>query len=440
MLTKLRNKLRALRHDRRGSVAILAAVSMPVILGSLGIGVEVASWQATKRSLQNAADSAAMAAATNGSGTYLTEASAVARRYGFQNGQGGVTVTAVNNQVCPDGSTKCYRVTIAKVQPLLLAQVVGFNGDTEVDGQPAKLIQATALAIQGESPREYCVVALATSGTVQGIRANGVPKANLAGCSVMSNTNAVCNGHDLNADFGDANGTSDGCGHVQNSNVKKIEDQYASRASKIPANPCNGNYFAAPSKKKDDAWPSANTLVGLLDKDSYAICGDGHASGPIIVSKPNTVITVYGGSLDLEDYTMITQPGASVTLLFAGPNLSGHKHIPMGTGGFNIEAPKTGDWAGVAMYQDPALTSGVDLTEAGNTPTWDITGLVYMPHSSVTFSGVVNKSSNGASCFVLVVDNVTINGTGSILNHGGCKDAGLIMPSTPVPSRGELVS
>jgi hypothetical protein len=50
----------------------------------------------------------------------------------------------------------------------------------------------------------------------------------------------------------------------------------------------------------------------------------------------------------------------------------------------------------------------------------------------VTFSGAVNKSSNGSSCFELVVDNITINGTGSILAHGGCAAAGVTLPTNNV--------
>jgi len=50
----------------------------------------------------------------------------------------------------------------------------------------------------------------------------------------------------------------------------------------------------------------------------------------------------------------------------------------------------------------------------------------------VTFSGAVNKSSNGASCFALVVDNITINGTGDILAKGGCAAAGLNLPTNTV--------
>jgi hypothetical protein len=85
------------------------------------------------------------------------------------------------------------------------------------------------------------------------------------------------------------------------------------------------------------------------------------------------------------------------------------------------------------------LTSGVDISAAGNSPTWDITGLVYLPHASVTFSGAVNKASNGHSCFAMVVDNVTVNGTGSILETGGCAAAGLNMPTGNLPGRGQLV-
>jgi hypothetical protein len=51
----------------------------------------------------------------------------------------------------------------------------------------------------------------------------------------------------------------------------------------------------------------------------------------------------------------------------------------------------------------------------------------------------VNKASNGKSCFVLVADSLLVNGTGNILAHGECPQAGLGMPSSPQPSRGLLV-
>ena len=54
-----------------------------------------------------------------------------------------------------------------------------------------------------------------------------------------------------------------------------------------------------------------------------------------------------------------------------------------GDGTLDFNAPTTGPWKGIAIYQDPNLTTGVDISEAGNTPTWKITGMVYLPHASV---------------------------------------------------------
>jgi hypothetical protein len=113
--------------------------------------------------------------------------------------------------------------------------------------------------------------------------------------------------------------------------------------------------------------------------------------------------------------------------------------VPVGNGILDFAAPTSGIWSGMAIYQAPNLTSGVNISDAGNSPTWKITGMAYFPHASVTFSGAVNKSSHGKSCVGLVADNITINGTGSILAHGECDEAGLTLPTGPALGRGKLV-
>ena len=324
---------------------------------------------------------------------------------------------------------------------MMLAQIVGYNGDaTLLNGTPAKLISAKAVAIQANGPREYCILALAGSGDPEALRSNGAPNADLSGCNTMSNSNATCNGHDLDADIGDAHGDNNGCGKKRNSNVDKVADPYASLASNIPSKTCS-TYPIAPEKKKDPPLPSSNTLHGLVTQAQLddAGCGDVVLSGPVFVTEPNSVLVVRNGSLDLSTFKMETKPGASLTIIFTGGDTS-RTHTPLGTGTFDIQAPKEGTWKGVAMYQDPAMTGGVDISEAGNSPTWNITGLVYLPKASVTFSGAVSKSSNGAACFGLVVDNLRINGTGSILSHGECAEAGLALPYSLMPARGKLVS
>ena len=163
-------------------------------------------------------------------------------------------------------------------------------------------------------------------------------------------------------------------------------------------------------------------------------------TGNVTVNAPsNAVLVIENGQLDTNGYSITTSSGSGLTVVFSGTNSGSYTHAPTGGGTLDISSPTTGPWKGVALYQDPSLTSGVDISAAGNSPTWDISGLVYLPHSSVTFSGAVNKASNGQSCFAMVVDNLLINGTGSILETGGCAAQGLNMPTGDLPGRGQLV-
>ena len=110
-------------------------------------------------------------------------------------------------------------------------------------------------------------------------------------------------------------------------------------------------------------------------------------------------------------------------------------------GALNITAPTFGPWSGMAIVQDPSLTNGVDVSAAGNSPTWDITGLIYMPHAQIQLKGAIDKSTFGNQCVVMVADNFQISGTGGVMKTdiGGCPAAGLNMPQATIPGTAKLV-
>lgn len=453
LLRSIKTRARRFAADRRGNVAIIAALALPALMGTFGLGAEVASWYANQRDMQNAADSAALAAASNASTNYDTEAKAVTTQYGFKDGQAGVAVAVSNATPCPAGvtdpmgGTNCYSVSISRNMPLVLAQFVGYSGDATVSGAPAKQIHATAIAVQGAVPRPYCLVTLGQGGVT--LRTNGSPFADLSGCNIMSNGDATCNGHNLQADNGDAHGANTGCGIVQHSNMPLLPDPYSGLASNIPPDPCSSlfpgqPYASEPATKNGPALRPQNVFSGGAQQLGAVqpICGDLQLQGNTTITNTNgpTALVIYNGNLDLNGFTLSTAAGSQVSIVFAGDNASNYGHVPMGGGGLDIQGATSGVWKGVALYQAPNLTQNVNISAAGNSPTWDISGLVYLPHSAVTLSGAVNKSSNGDSCFVLVSDSVLINGTGSILAHGGCAKQGLNVPSNPVPGRGKLVA
>jgi Flp pilus assembly protein TadG len=424
---------RAFIGNERGASIVVVGLTLPAMVGAMGLAAEVSYWHLHHRAMQNAADAAAIAAATNGGANYATEGKAVAAHYGFTDGSGQITVAVTNPATAPGCTTNCYVVTVTNQVSLFLAQIVGYTGSTTVNGKNVTTITATAVAT-AKPAYSYCIVALASSGK-PGIDANGVPDANLNGCNVMSNTSASCSGHDLNAHYGDANGTSTGCGSTQHSGMPKVTDPYASLASNIPADTCGGTYPQEPSKHGDPALPTSNQWAGsYASASTTVVCGDQQLTGNTTLN--NTTLVIENGQLDTNGFTL---NGTGLTLVFTGSNGGGYQHTPTGGGTLNITAPTDGAWSGVAIYQDPSLNTNVDISAAGNSPTWDISGLVYLPHSSVTLSGAVNKSSNGQSCFNIVVDNITINGTGSIFAHdNNCSAAGLTMPRGG--SRGTLVN
>jgi len=96
-----------LHADKRGNILMIFGLALPVLLGVLGLAVEGGNWYQTKRALQNAADEAVVAAATNGKSNYDVEAKSVSARYGYTDTLSNVVVTANNNDVCPGSGASC---------------------------------------------------------------------------------------------------------------------------------------------------------------------------------------------------------------------------------------------------------------------------------------------------------------------------------------------
>src|SRR6478672_11140335 len=129
MAFRLISKVRRLRADERGTVSVIMGFLLIPLVGAMGLGFEVSNWYMTVRGMQNAADAAVIAAATNGGSNYDVEAKAVAAQYGFVNGTNNISITVSNTAACPGGGNNCYSVTISGLMPLLVSQVVGYGGD-----------------------------------------------------------------------------------------------------------------------------------------------------------------------------------------------------------------------------------------------------------------------------------------------------------------------
>jgi len=417
-------------RDRRGNVATLVALLIIPLAGILGVATEAGNWYAVNRGAQNAADSAVIAAAQNGtinSGgtTYITEARSVSSNFGFIDGANSTTVTPVNNQPCPAPATgsSCYKVTVSRVLPVNLLRVVGYSA--------TQTVTASAIAGLVNNTTNYCILALSATGT--GIRINGGPNVDFTGCNLMSDSSGGsatnCNSQNPGAAVVSAVGTADvNCGQVAHSGASSVPDPYSGLATTNAsdlADSCGGAYAGT-------TWNSTTS--------NFKACGNVTLTSNVTLPA-GTVAVIQTGSIDLNGFTL---SGAGVTLAFNTP--AGQANVvpfATGTGTLNFSSPTSGNWSGVAIYQNRQNGSSATLAQTydGNKPTWDISGLVYLPYIDLTFKGIVNKSSSGYTCFALVANTFLISGNGAIYANpmSQCIQQGLILPNNIVSSRVALL-
>ena len=154
------------RSNERGSVMVVVAVSMAVLLGFTGFAVDYGSLALTRQELQNAADAAALAAGQDmlhGRATSIQTATAneYIQKNGYNPGDG-----VTSSQVVSNGNT--VRVTITTKQK------IGFS--SILTGRNSEQVSATAVA-EVMNPFEDYPYALFAGDTIDdggtGIIGNG---------------------------------------------------------------------------------------------------------------------------------------------------------------------------------------------------------------------------------------------------------------------------
>lgn len=107
-----------LLRDQSGSTSVLIALLLPVMVGFVGLGIDVGLWYQQARTAQNAADSAALSAAFDGS---HDSALAVALAYHLRDGVDGVRVTT--HQLRPKQGDSAVEISIERPTPRLFSRL-----------------------------------------------------------------------------------------------------------------------------------------------------------------------------------------------------------------------------------------------------------------------------------------------------------------------------
>lgn len=401
--------MKSLLNDKRGNVFVMVGFSMPVLIGMAGLATDTIQWNLWNRQLQRAADSAAIA------GVYAQQ--------GGETAANGVTRDLIH--------TQNTGFTLLGTPNVTTPTVTGFNFVTRVELELQRKLSFSsffmtsvpvirAAATAGAAPGgDYCIVSLET-GATNGIYATGNTDLDL-GCGMITNAtdlneaafatgSARVNASPIAAAGGINTSSSN---WVNNPTfipyASPMPDPFANVNPTPPSTCSGGNVKVAPKKNK-----TATLSPGCYTSLEFA--GQGSTT-----LDPG-VYFISGGDLDFGSQATVD---ATAGVTFVLTNVDTATNATIGSvdmkGGseVSIVSPKTGNTAGIAIYQD---RRAVDTGSGGsaNSPNKlnggsgsKLEGAMYFPNQQITWNG---NSSADVKCMQLVARRVYFSGTSDITN------------------------
>ncbi|HWE99017.1 MAG TPA: pilus assembly protein TadG-related protein [Caulobacteraceae bacterium] len=393
-------------RDRRGVSAIVVALGLTTMLGFAGLAIDVSLWYADKRAAQGAADSAAYSAAidymNNPSTTYGTAtAKAVAAKYGFVSGSGGVTVTVNSPPLSgTHKTTGAFEVIIQKTESLAFTR--SFISSAKV--------AARAVATPGSAGGDECVLALDPgSNTTTSFKGNPFVDLSLCGLQVNgkgSSAVAVTGSATLKAKYINVvGGISQGGSStltVTNKNLGAVA---------LPNPYAN---LSVATAEADSSLTGAKTCAqggtsysgGNLSPGYY--CSGLSLNGGTVNMSPG-VYVISGGSMSVNGNVTINGTGVTVVLTGTTGN---YATITVNGGAIlNLTAPTTGALAGILFFGDPAAPSTSESDFLGGAAQ-SLTGVLDFPSQTLGYAG----NSTTATCTELIGYDITFKGTTALKN------------------------
>ena len=403
------------RKDQIGNIAILTALTLPVLVGFAGLGSEGALWYYTHHQMQDAADSAAISAATaysGSSGTSITtQADGVTALYGFTDGSSGTSVT-VNRPPSQGRYTSrsgAVEVIVSQPQTRLLSALWSSSSTVTITAR------AVALANAGVG----CVLALnphaAASASEQGSVAISLNSCSLYDNCDAANAVSVGGSATLSAQSVSTVGNVSGSANITttdgiNTGGSAAADPYAGVANQTAPNGCNNTNYST----HGTVTLNPGTYCGGMDL----------GAGAVVTLNPGTYyITNQGshaGSLTMNGQASIT--GTGVTLVFTGSGSNYSTATISGGATVNLTAPSTGPLAGIVIFGDRNTPQGTLYRFTGGT-NQAFNGAVYLPEGQINYSGGAT-GANG--CNQVIGD--TVNFVGNTNLAVNCSGVG----TTPV--------
>lgn len=389
--------LRRLARNRRGNVLILAALSLPVLVGSAGLAVDTMMWTLDKRQLQRSADSAALAGAFARGQSFNPVASATADL--ARTNQLTLSTPAVI-ETPPASSSYAGKPNAVRIA-LRTRRAMPFSS-LFLSRAPDIAVSSTAAVI---SNGNFCVIALDTSNNT-GVTATGSANVDL-NCGIFANSGG---------------GTA-----VSVGGSSQVRSTPVAAVGGIPAsnNFVGGTTLMPYSLRQPDPFaglpqpslPSCSPKINVQPTETATV-GPGCYRGMDIKGTVTFTPGVYyieGSSVSFGSQAVASGSGVTfiLTSAQAATNHGSIATLDMNGGAqLDLAAPSSGTYSGVLFYQDRRAETGTTNRINGNSAS-HLQGAFYFPRQNLDFNG---NSGMTTDCVQFVGSRVTFSGNSTISN------------------------
>ena len=449
--------VRRFSRNRRGVIIIMFALMLPIVVGFIGIGVELVYWFSTSRDLQAAADAAALAGSYELAENRPTQVGTVATREATGNGwdsnDGTIPIRSYNynNNYPASGNytTSQDAVEIELTQNVNL-MFAGYFMTSAVT------INARAVGLSVAGSSSACLLALGSANAARALWVSGEAAVKMSGCVAASNSTdsaGVTTTSGLTVDCvysaGGVSGkpTTTDC-VVALENQSAITDPYEAAVKKPPdsnfdscgsdeSKDSQSGLVRRPKKKKGKESDKSNGEGNSYTASTDDTIDPGVYCGISFLSDDNT-LTLTAGTyyIDRGDFTSTggtIDATAGVTIVFGDSTGAGNCGGISFTGNSNVYiiAQPSGNFSGLAFYRSSDCDAKEEFKIAGSNDS-AIIGAVYNPSGAIKITGNGDVAS---TCLQLIADTIKVTGNSNINNS--CDSVGTQTISTS--SKGSLV-
>ncbi|RUW26332.1 hypothetical protein EOA60_18950 [Mesorhizobium sp. M1A.F.Ca.IN.020.06.1.1] len=398
---------RRLRRGESGNVATIFALTLPIVVGGAGLGVETSYWYYSSLKLQATADAAAYAGALEKiQGSDTATITAAATQSATDNGLGNGTITVHTPPTSgPNTAKKAVEVILNQNLDRMF---------TSIFTQTKVPEQARAVALIADASKA-CVLALNKSAS-QAALFSGSTSVKLTGCSVMSNSSAA----DAIKVQGSAGLQADcliSVGGVSLNNPVTT----TCKSPITQALPASDPFSSLPAPSTSGSCQNVNSGKSTQTIQPGTYCNGMNLNGNVALSSGTYVVQ---GNLKINAGAVITCAAPctnGVTIYMTGSNT-----ISMnGNATVTLSAPTSGTYSGVLFYGD--RTGNAAQSTFNGTATSSLTGAIYFPKQQVNYLG---NFSGANGCTQVVADTIQWSGNSTI--NQNCSSLGLQdIPAAP---------